>query len=75
MIFYRKYRRVVESIRRHVFLSMFFLTITIFIIMFYKEIIYYLHILTIDLKPYENAITLWSTDFHIRYINYKEKFE
>ncbi len=74
MMLYRKYRRLQLFIRQHLFLVMFFLSIIIVSAMFAKEIIYYLYIQTLDLRPYQNAITLWSSDFHIRYINYIEKF-
>jgi len=66
MIFYRKYRRIISYIRQHLILTIFFITIIIFIVIFHKEIIYYLYIQTLDLQPYQNAVTLWSSDFHIR---------
>jgi len=75
MIFSRKYRRLMSYIRQHPIFTMFFITTIIFIVTFHKEIIYHLYIQTVDLRPYEHAITFWSTDFHIRFINYIGKFK
>lgn len=72
MFIYRKYQHLVFYIRRHLLLSIFFSTTIILLLLFVKEIIYFVYIQILDIKPYKNAITFWSTDFHIRYINYKK---
>jgi hypothetical protein len=74
MNLYRKSRRLIFFIQQHYLYFISFIIITILILIFHQEIIYHIYIQTLDLKPYQNAITIWSTDFHIRYINNIEKF-
>lgn len=67
MFIYRKYQRLTLYLRRHLFLIILLLIILTFILLSFKIIIYYVYIQILDIEPYKNAITFWSTDFHIRY--------
>ncbi|CAF1093636.1 unnamed protein product [Rotaria sordida] len=65
MTCYRKLQRYVFFIRQHsTFLSI-LLTIIASVVIFRKELTYQLYIKTLNLEPYENAITIWSSDYHI----------
>ncbi|CAF5183195.1 unnamed protein product, partial [Rotaria magnacalcarata] len=65
IISHRKLRRFQKYIRQHCILILSVLTILIFIIIFREEITYHFYICTLDVQPYQNAITLWSSDYHI----------
>ncbi|CAF4769311.1 unnamed protein product [Rotaria socialis] len=67
--FHRKLRRFQKYIRQHSTLILSILTILILIIIFREEITYQLYIRTLDVQPYQNALTLWSSDYHIRHMN------
>lgn len=54
MILNRKSRRFIQ-----------FICLT-FILIYHKDIYYYIYILTLNIEPYEYALTFWSSDYHIR---------
>ncbi len=66
MFIFRKSRRLFMFIRQHIYLTISLLLTIILLLIFYEVIIYHIYIQIVDLRPYENAITFWSTDFHIR---------
>ncbi|CAF0921036.1 unnamed protein product [Adineta ricciae] len=61
----RKIRYAIQSARNHRSLTLFLIVILILVGIFHKEIIYHLYLQTINVKSYRNAITFWSSDYHI----------
>jgi hypothetical protein len=66
MIFGRKCRRLLSFYSQHRYFTTIFIIITILIGLYPQEIFYYLHIKTLNLQPYQTAVTMWSSDYHIR---------
>ena len=66
MILFRKYRRLISFIHQHFYLCLSLATSISILLIFSKVIIYYIYIRLLDTRPYEKAVTFWSTDFHIR---------
>lgn len=66
MICRRRLRRLKAIIQKHRYGLLVFLFTFSLVVAYYDEITYNIHIRTVDVKPYEQAITLWSTDYHIR---------
>lgn len=66
MVFPRKFRPCIQFIRHHNYLTTIVLINVLLILHYRKEIYYYAYIWTVNLQPYEHAITFWSTDYHIR---------
>ena len=66
-MFARKSRRLVACLRRHLSLVVTLLVIILTCAIFYREIIYSVYIQAVNLEAYKHAVTLWATDYHIRY--------
>jgi hypothetical protein len=66
-MFARKPRRLLSCLRRNLSLIVLLLIIILTCAVFHQEIIYAVYIRTVNLEPYKRAVTLWATDYHIRY--------
>jgi hypothetical protein len=67
MKYHPKLRRLYPLLRKHSMMAVSLLTVYIILLLLNKEINYSWFSFKFDVELYQNRITIWSSDYHIRY--------
>ncbi len=67
MKYHPKFRHLHPLIRKHSMVVVSLLTVCIILLLLNKEINYAGFLFKFDVELYQNRITIWSSDYHIRY--------